>query len=69
MSEAPSRTSDDRNLSEGGIVGPVRIEFPALVTAKDGFQDIPVAHLPERHFISGEEVPLFGIAVSTSRAR
>src|SRR3984893_10752461 len=42
MSETPSQTSHDRNLSEGSVVGPYTIEFPASVTAKDGFQQTPI---------------------------
>src|SRR6202047_5473875 len=42
MSETPSQTSRDRNLSEGSVVGPYTIEFPASVTAKDGFQQAPI---------------------------
>jgi hypothetical protein len=42
MSETPSQTSRDRNLSEGSVVGPYTIEFPASLTAKDGFQQAPI---------------------------
>src|ERR1700730_4920400 len=45
MSETPSQTSRDRNLSERSIVGPYTIEFPASVTAKDGFHQAPIPSL------------------------